>query len=108
MRLFLDKNNVIIGYELTGASIDGIEYDPSDLPDDFLDKYKSTFYMIKNGNMIENPNYEKPEPPVVGPSNFEKQMAALSYQQMIDSQTIETLQSQNAQMAYQIMTGGNA
>lgn len=106
MRLFIDKNNVIIGYELTGTSIDGIEYDSSDLPDDFLDNYKPSFYLLKNNEIVENPNYVAPEPPVIGPSNLEKQVAELSYQQMIDNQIINKLKQQNAQMAYQIMTGG--
>lgn len=38
------------------------------------------------------------------PSATETQMAALAYQQMITQKTITNLQTQNAQMAYQLMT----
>lgn len=103
MRLFLDKNNVIVGYETKGNSSAGIEYNPDTLPDDFEIKFKPSFYMIQDGLIVENPDYEEIEIPAVGPSTTEQQLAALGYQQMQDSQEKQALIKQNAQMAYQIM-----
>ncbi len=101
------KNNEIIEYAIVGHISGSVYYD-GNLPEDFNENFKPSFYLLKDNEIIENTDYVAPEPPVIGPSNLEKQVAALSYQQMVDSQTIETLQQQNAQMAYQIMTGGNA
>lgn len=42
------------------------------------------------------------------PSAAETQLAALAYQQMITQKTITDLQTQNAQMAYRLMTQGGA
>ncbi|MDV2911016.1 DUF2977 domain-containing protein [Pediococcus acidilactici] len=106
----LNDKNEIISYVKQGGivGIDLTDFDASKLPDDFFENYRSGYYMLQNNAVVENPNYVAPEPPTNSPSNLEKQVAALSYQQMVDSQTINTLQQQNAQMAYQIMTGGNA
>ena len=41
-------------------------------------------------------------------SVIDKQLAAISYQQMTTTQGVTTLQTQNAQMAYQLMTQGGA
>ncbi|MBY4581353.1 DUF2977 domain-containing protein [Pediococcus pentosaceus] len=108
MQLQLDNNNVIIGYANFGEIKNGVEFDENKVPDDFYKKFKSSFYLLKDSEIVENPDYVSPKPPVIGPSTIEQQVAALSYQQMVDNQTINTLQQQNAQMAYQIMTGGNA
>lgn len=107
MQLQLDSNSVIIGYADFGEISNGINFDEDKLPDDFYDKFKPSFYLLKDDEIVENPNYVAPEPPTDSPSNLKKRVAAISYQQMADSQTISTLQKQNAQMAYQIMTGGN-
>lgn len=103
MQLQLDNNNVIIGYANFGEIKNGVEFDENKVPDDFYKKFKSSFYMLKNGEIVENPDYAEPEPPVIGPSNLEKQVAMIGYQQMQDNQDKQTLVKQNAQIAYQIM-----
>lgn len=71
MRLFTDDKNVIVGYEIEGNSTEGIEY-LNPLPDDFYSNFKSKFYMMKDGMIVENPAYVAPEPPVIGPSDQDK------------------------------------
>jgi hypothetical protein len=103
MRLFLDKNNMIIGYELTGASIDGIEYD-SALPDDFYLNFKSSFYMLKEGLIVENPDYVEPVPNIpAGPTNLQQ---IVMQQSMIIAQMQQTLMQQNQDIAK--LKGANA
>ena len=46
----------------------------------------------------------QPEPETVEPSNTDKTLAALTYQQMMTTQDVTTMQTQNAKMAYQLMT----
>lgn len=102
MRLLLDENQVIIGFVKIGMLDNTVEY-TGVVPDDFEEKFKPKFYMLKNGAIIENPNYVEPESPAIGPSAIEQQVAALGYQQMQDAQDKQALIKQNAQMAYQIM-----
>ncbi|MDV2912325.1 DUF2977 domain-containing protein [Pediococcus acidilactici] len=101
----LNDKNEIISYVKQGGivGIDLTDFDASKLPDDFFDNYRSGYYMLQNDKVIENPNYAAPEPPEIGSSTIEQQVAALGYQQMQDNQDKQTLVKQNAQMAYQIM-----
>lgn len=109
MKIEVNDADEIVAYakhgDILGDSL--IEIQEDKIPDGFYENYKPRFYLLKNNEIVENPNYVAPEPPTDSPSNLEKRVAAISYQQMADSQTISTLQKQNAQMAYQIMTGGN-
>lgn len=53
----------------------------------------------------------QPEPEPVEPSDTDKALAAVAYQQTMTTQDVTTLQTQNAQMAYQLMMmqqGGKA
>ncbi|WPK17311.1 DUF2977 domain-containing protein [Pediococcus pentosaceus] len=59
MKLLLNEKNEILNYILLG-DIDGtIEYD-GEIPDDFEDSFKPTFYMLKDGEIVENPDYVEP------------------------------------------------
>lgn len=109
MKIEVNDNNEIIAYVKRGDILGDnlIEIEEDKIPDGFYKNYKPSFYLLKNNAIIENPNYVAPKPPTDSPSNLEKRVAAISYQQMADSQTISVLQKQDAQMAYQIMTGGN-
>lgn len=53
-------------------------------------------------------DYQKTHPSVIVPTELETQVAALAFQQVVNQQTITSLQTQNAQMAYQLMTKGGA
>lgn len=96
------KNNEIIDYATVGHISGSVYYD-GNLPEDFNENFKPSFYLLKDNEIVKNPDYVAPEPPVIGPSNLEKQVAALGYQQMQDNQDKQTLVKQNAQIAYQVM-----
>lgn len=102
MKLLLDDKNVIIGMASIGSIEGAIDYNGL-IPDGFEEQFKPYFYLLKNDEIVENPNYVEPEPPVVGPSAIEQQLAALGYQQMQDTKDKQALIKQNAEMAYQIM-----
>lgn len=108
MKIEVNDNNEIVAYTKHGDILGDnlIEIQEDKIPDGFYENYKSRFYLLKNNEIVENPNYVAPKPPETKPSNLEKQVATLGYQQMADIQTINALQQQNAKMAYQIMTGG--
>lgn len=106
MKLAVNENNEIIGFTRIGGLPDAVDFDENKVPSDFDYNFKSSFYLFKDGEIVKNPDYVAPEPLVIGPSNLEKQVATLSYQQVIGNQTINALKQQNAQMAYHIMTGG--
>lgn len=107
LQLELNDENEILSYLKFGGVEDVTltEYN-GPVPDNFEDDFKPLYFMLKDSEIVENPNYVAPKPPEVKPSDLEKQVATLGYQQMVDNQTIDALQQQNAQMAYQIMTGG--
>ncbi len=105
LSLVLDEKNTIQAYARYGYFENATQWTGT-LPEDFEGTFKPSFYLLKNNEIVENPNYVAPKPPTDSPSNLEKRVAAISYQQMADSQTISVLQKQDAQMAYQIMTGG--
>lgn len=78
MKLLLNEKNEILNYILLG-DIDGtVEYD-GEIPDDFEDSFKPTFYMLKDGEIVENPNYVEPAdtPPATSPSQQDKIIAQI-------------------------------
>ncbi|QHM59386.1 hypothetical protein C7M46_00029 [Pediococcus pentosaceus] len=83
MRLQINEKNEIISWVRVG-SIDGVElveFDETKLPDDFFEKFKSTLYLLKDGEVIENPDYVAPEPPMIGPSKQDKIIAQIMLNQ---------------------------
>lgn len=73
MKLLLNEKNEILSYILLG-DIDGtIEYD-GEIPDGFEDSFKPNFYMLKDGEIVENPDYVEPSDtsPVIGSSKQDK------------------------------------
>lgn len=68
MQLQINEKNEIIAWVRVGG-IDGadlVEFDEAKLPDDFFKNFKSTLYLLKDGEVIENPDYVAPSgtPPV--------------------------------------------
>lgn len=102
MKLLVNETREIEAYSIWGDIEGAIDFTET-VPDDFYEKFKPSFYLLKNNEVIENPNYVEPEPPEIGPSAIEQQVAALGYQQMQDNQDKQTLVKQNAQIAYQVM-----
>ncbi|WPQ69027.1 DUF2977 domain-containing protein [Weissella paramesenteroides] len=104
--LKIDQNIIVDYAKGSGLVGDNVVQYSGNIPDDFYSKFKPSFYSLENDVIVENPDYVAPKPPEIEPNNLEKQVATLGYQQMVDIQTINALQQQNAKMAYQIMTGG--
>ncbi|MGK4034602.1 DUF2977 domain-containing protein [Pediococcus acidilactici] len=65
------KNNEIIEYAIVGH-ISGSVYFDGNIPDDFNENFKPSFYLLENDAIVENPDYVAPEPPVIGPSQQDK------------------------------------
>lgn len=63
MQLEINSNNEIVAYLIYGG-IDGIKlvkYDGA-IPDNFEENFKPSFYLLKNNEIILNPNYIEPTP----------------------------------------------
>ncbi|MEF7407977.1 DUF2977 domain-containing protein [Pediococcus acidilactici] len=71
LSLVLDEKNTIQAYARYGYFENATQWTGT-LPDGFEDNFKPSFYLLKNNEIIENPNYMEPEPPKIGPSNQEK------------------------------------
>lgn len=102
MKLQLDDSNLIIGYTNYGDLSESIEF-TGILPEDFEENFKQKFYLFKDGEIVVNNDYQEPVIADPKPSESQQQLAQVTYQQMMTTQDITTLQTQNAQMAYQLM-----
>lgn len=102
IKLRVNNDDEITGYATSGDISDSIEF-KGNIPDRFEESFKPSFYLLQNDEIIVNPNYEKPVAVDSGPSQNQQQLAAVTYQQMMTTQDVTTLQTQNAQMAYQLM-----
>lgn len=104
MQLQLDVNNIIIGYANFGEIKNGVEFDENRIPDDFYDKFKPSFYMLKDGEIVENPDYVAPSSSVpTGPSDVQNIV-------MQQAKTIVQMQSVLMQQSKDIaeLKGANA
>lgn len=104
MKLLVNENNEIEAYSIWGDIEGAIDFTET-VPDDFYEKFKPSFYLLKNNEVIENPNYVEPEPPEIGPSKQDKINAQLMLNQATQKQTQDAF---NAQILIQIAKlGGN-
>lgn len=73
MRLQVNNKKEIIGYANLGDLADSIEFNGA-IPDDFEDKFKPGFFMIKNSVIVDNPNYVAPAdtPPDDAPTSVQE------------------------------------
>lgn len=60
MELLVNSNDEILAYTTVGGIDRGQEYN-GDIPDDFEDNFKPSYYILKNDEISINPNYEEPE-----------------------------------------------
>lgn len=70
MKLQINKAYEIVAYATDGDVDNSIDCQ-SALPDDFEANFKPKFYLLQNGQIIVNPNYEEPAvdiPELSGPS----------------------------------------
>ena len=72
MQLIIDEKNIIEAYVRFGEIQGGIDFDEKSLPENFYENFKPYLYLLQNDEIVENPNYVAPEPPVIGPSQQDK------------------------------------
>lgn len=79
-----------------------------DINQDEIDVLVVNHTKLISNHLVVDADYVPPveTPTDPQPSDTDKALAALSYQQMTTTQDVTTLQTQNAQMAYQIMMLG--
>lgn len=109
MELIVNDKNEIVGFNY--LSREGIQIDQEEAPDEMLTDFLSKKWIWSDDKIIDNQNYQEPNITDPGPSQTQQQLAQVIYQQMMTTQDVTTLQTQNAQMAYQLMMqkqGGEA
>lgn len=103
MQLELNGNE-IVGYAEIGGGEGFLEFG-GELPECFYDNFRPSYFLLENNEIVVNPNYEEPTFNItdLGPTEAQKQLAQITYHQMMTTQDVTALQTQNAQMAYQLM-----
>lgn len=73
MLLKINEQKEILEYATIGGMEGAIEFDGV-IPDGFEQKFKPSFYMLQDGEIIENSNYVEPSntPPDDGPTNVQE------------------------------------
>ena len=59
MKLVVDGNGMITAYCMVGDIPGSVEYEGT-IPDDFEINFESSFYMLKDGEIVPNPDYVPP------------------------------------------------
>lgn len=79
MLLKINEQKEILEYATIGGMEGAIEFDGV-IPDGFEQKFKPSFYMLQNDEIIENSNYVEPAdtPPDDGPTNVQQVVMQVS------------------------------
>lgn len=104
MELIVNDKNEIVGFNY--LSREGIQIDQEEAPSGMLTDFLAGKWLWSDDKIIDNLNYQEPNITDPGLSQNQKQLAQVIYQQMMTTQDVTTLQTQNAQMAYQLMMQG--
>lgn len=72
LQLQLNDKNEILQYAKIGGLTGATDYEIKSVPENFGYKFKPSFYLLQNDEIVENPDYVAPEPPVIGPSQQDK------------------------------------
>ena len=80
MKVKLNNKNEIVAFAKTGDIDSSIEVDDSLFTDDFIDDFKSSYYLYQDDQIVVNPNYEEPsiEIPTPEPSGPSPEMLAIN------------------------------
>lgn len=74
MQIIANQAGEIISYGKVGTIEGAIEFGGT-IPDDFEENFKPSFYLLKNNEIVLNPNYIEPMPPKsAGGPTTEQQM----------------------------------
>lgn len=115
MRLLTNVDNEIIGYSVIGG-IDG-DFEVSDeiVPNDFIQNYKSKYYLYQNEQIVVNPNYQtetliEPKKPTTtittsnGSDDSLRKMFASMQVQLVQANTIVAqMTQQNAKLSQEVV-----
>lgn len=100
LNLIIDEDNAIQAYSRCGTFINATKW-KGKLPDGFEDDFKPSFFLLQNGDIVENPNYVQPKLDF-GPSSeqqilIQQAMTITQMQQMLmqQSKDIATLKGVN-------------
>lgn len=105
VELKINSKNEIEALAEIGGFDDAVEFTGS-VPDGFEANFKPSYYLLQDNEIVVNQDYKEPIITDPRPSEAQQQLAQVTYQQMMTTQDITTLQTQNAQMAYQLMMQG--
>ncbi|WP_099300184.1 DUF2977 domain-containing protein [Pediococcus pentosaceus] len=71
MKIQINEKNEILSYAKIGDLNNSVEFDGT-IPEDFWRNFKPYFYMLKNDEIVENPDYVAPSSNVpTGPSDVQ-------------------------------------
>jgi len=81
MLLIINEKNEIIEFAKIGGLPNAIEFTKT-MPDDFESRFKPSFYLLKNNEIVLNPNYVEPTPPkpATGPTTEQQMINQLGLQ----------------------------
>lgn len=93
MQLLVDENLEIIAFAQTGILSGAIEY-KGNVPDDFEENFKPSFYLLQNNAIVLNPNYTEPAQPTTptGPTTEQLMINQLGLQVATLTKTVAKLQ----------------
>lgn len=80
MQIIVDEKRAIIAYAIAGGLVGGIDYN-GDVPIDFIETFKPSFYKLESGEkIVQNTDYVPATPVVDGPSDEMLAINALGLQ----------------------------
>lgn len=103
MRIQINEKNEILSYVKIGDLNNSVEFNGT-IPETFMRKFKPYFYILKNDEIVENPDYVEPSPSVpTGPNDVQNIV-------MQQAKTIVQMQSVLMQQSKDIaeLKGANA
>lgn len=103
MRIQINEKNEILSYVEIGDLNDSVEFNGT-IPAEFGQSFKPYFYMLKNDEIVENPDYVEPSSSLpIGPSDLQ---TIVMQQAKTIVQIQQTLMQQNNDIAK--LKGANA
>ncbi|WP_436870230.1 DUF2977 domain-containing protein [Staphylococcus shinii] len=110
MQILVDKNDLIISYALIGGFENGIEINEDRLPINFVESFKPSYFLYKDGEIKLNANYEEKTEKYV--KNIDLPTSDEALRQMFSSMQVQIVQGnkmviqltqQNAKLSQQIV-----
>lgn len=112
MRITINNNNEITGYAIVGGLEGDFEVSDDIVPQDFIQTFKTKYYLYQNEHIIINPNYEEESnipyvPPMIttsGTDDLLRKMFANMQEQLVQGNTmVMQVTQQNAKLSQEIV-----